>query len=234
MGAIYTPHLFRFHHQLIWAAIGIAVLFHLMLGWYWFNHIYEEEQATEVRIINLTVGEGGNIFVNKPNRTKSQPTTTEQTPSPERADTPLESKAPGTNQPAPATSPPSTLTSTNETPSNRYVRPKIEAGTMQKQRDQAIIMTRYEQMLSQWIIKHQEYPDYARSRSMEGQGIVRVRIDRKGNILYKWLEYSTGHTLLDRAILDMIERADPVPPVPADYPAGDMIEFRIPVSFHLN
>ena len=29
----------------------------------------------------------------------------------------------------------------------------------------------------------------------------------------------------------VIRRANPVPPVPADYPAGDQFAFRIPVNF---
>lgn len=100
-------------------------------------------------------------------------------------------------------------------------------------RHDAQMMARYEQLISLWIQKFKLYPDEARAQSMQGETVLRIRIDRHGNIHYYALEYSTGFQLLDRAAIDMIRRANPVPAVPLDYPAGDMFEFLIPVSFYL-
>lgn len=98
---------------------------------------------------------------------------------------------------------------------------------------EAELMSRYEQLISMWIEKFKLYPDEARARGMQGETIVRIRIDRKGNIRYYLLERSTGYQVLDRAAIDMVKRANPVPAVPNDYPPGDLIEFLIPVNFHL-
>lgn len=92
---------------------------------------------------------------------------------------------------------------------------------------------RYEQTISLWVQKFKLYPEEARKQGMEGETVVRVRIDRQGNVRHYILERSTGHSELDRAAIDMIRRANPVPAVPADYPAGELLEFLIPVNFRL-
>lgn len=95
------------------------------------------------------------------------------------------------------------------------------------------IVSRYEQLISMWIQKFKVYPEEARKKGMQGESVVRIRIDRQGNIRYYILDHSTGKPPLDRAAIDMIRRANPVPAVPDDYPAGDLFEFLVPVSFHL-
>lgn len=97
----------------------------------------------------------------------------------------------------------------------------------------AELMKRYEQLISLWIEKFKQYPMEARQEGLQGETVVRIRIDRKGNIRYYLLERSTGHPILDRAAIDMVRRANPVPAVPNDYPKGDLIEFLIPVNFQL-
>ncbi len=96
------------------------------------------------------------------------------------------------------------------------------------------MVSHYEQLISLWIQKFKIYPAEARSQGMQGETVVRIRIDRQGNIRYYVLEHSTGYQVLDRAAIDMIRRANPVPAVPADYPKGDLMEFLIPVGFICN
>ncbi len=98
----------------------------------------------------------------------------------------------------------------------------------------AEVLKRYEQMISAWIQRFKVYPDEARRQSMQGEGVVRIRIDRRGNIQYRILEKRTGYQQLDRAILEMVQKANPVPPVPENYPrSGEILEFLVPVSFRL-
>jgi len=99
--------------------------------------------------------------------------------------------------------------------------------------DNAEMVTRYHQQISLWLEKFKLYPDDARAKSIEGEPIVRIRIDRQGNIRYYIIERSSGSEILDRAAIDMVRRANPVPAVPKDYPQDDMLEFLIPVGFHL-
>lgn len=95
------------------------------------------------------------------------------------------------------------------------------------------IIARYEQAIAAWIQKFKLYPEDARVDGLQGETVIRVRIDRGGNVRHYMLERSTGHMALDRAAIDMIRRANPVPAVPHDYPAGELLEFLIPVTFRL-
>jgi TonB family protein len=97
----------------------------------------------------------------------------------------------------------------------------------------AEIMARYEQLISLWIEKHRIYPQQARDLNLEGEAIIRLRIDRAGNIQQISLHQSAGNPLLDRAALQMAQKANPVPAVPSNYPPGDVLEFLVPVSFKL-
>lgn len=98
---------------------------------------------------------------------------------------------------------------------------------------EADLVSRYEQLISLWIEKFKKYPMEARKQNIQGETIVRIRIDRQGNIRYYILEYSTGSTILDRAAIDMVRRANPVPAVPDNYPDADLMEFLVPVGFGL-
>lgn len=93
----------------------------------------------------------------------------------------------------------------------------------------------YTQAIALWIEKFKIYPAQARQQGMEGTAMVRIRLDRRGNIHYYILSRRTPYPLLDRAVLDMVRRANPVPAVPADYPMQDeFLEFVVPITFRLN
>lgn len=95
------------------------------------------------------------------------------------------------------------------------------------------VVKRYTQIISMWVNRHYNYPSEARNLGMQGVAVVRLRIDRYGNITFFKLDKQTGHRALDKAALEMVERANPVPPVPDDYPSDQLIEFLIPVKFTL-
>ncbi|MFM9890897.1 MAG: TonB family protein [Rickettsiales bacterium] len=92
------------------------------------------------------------------------------------------------------------------------------------------IRERYEQQISGWIQLHKVYPASAGGR--EGRVVVRMRIDRAGAVRYYAIEQSSGIDAIDTAAIDMVRRANPVPAVPENYPAGSLIEFLIPITFH--
>lgn len=93
----------------------------------------------------------------------------------------------------------------------------------------------YTQTIALWLDKFKVYPEEAKAAGMQGRAMVRIRIDRRGNVHYRILSERTAYPLLDKAVLDMVRRANPVPPVPADYPVVDeYLEFVIPVSFKLD
>lgn len=91
------------------------------------------------------------------------------------------------------------------------------------------VKANYEKVISSWIGQHKIYPASARGR--EGRAVLRIRIDRQGYVRYYALEESSGVAVLNSAAIDMIRRANPVPAVPKNYPAGNLIEFLIPIIF---
>lgn len=100
--------------------------------------------------------------------------------------------------------------------------------------DTESIMLRYEQKISAWLQRHKTYPSIARQLGQHGTPIVRIRIDRQGNVKFSSIDQSTGYQMIDRAALDMVKRANPLPAAPAGYPGGKLLEFKIPVTFKLH
>jgi protein TonB len=88
----------------------------------------------------------------------------------------------------------------------------------------------YEQVLAAWLARHKYYPAVARRRGLEGAGVVRVRIDRRGHVQSGTIERDIGSDVLDHAALDMVRRSDPFPPMP-DRLAGDHFEFVVPIEY---
>lgn len=108
--------------------------------------------------------------------------------------------------------------------------PTAQEGPSPAQQAQAA-RERYEREISGWIQRHKYYPANAGGR--EGRAVIRMRIDRSGFVRYYAIEESSGVAALDAAAIDMIRRANPMPPVPSTYPAGNLIEFLIPIVFHV-
>lgn len=88
---------------------------------------------------------------------------------------------------------------------------------------------RYQQQIAAWLNRHKLYP--AKAGGASGKSVVRMRVDRAGYVRYYALEESSGHEVLDKAAIDMVRRANPVPAAPAGYPAGSLIEFLVPIVF---
>ncbi len=130
--------------------------------------------------------------------------------------------------PRPVPQPPSTSQPTMDIPDSppvpakpRVTEPKTMADSM-----------RYETLVSAWLERHKRYPRRARRLRIEGEGWLRIRLDRDGRVLRMVLEQSTGNRLLDRAALEMIRRANPFPSFP-EQDSRQEREFLVPVAFQL-
>lgn len=118
-----------------------------------------------------------------------------------------------------------------------YVGQGAPTGTMGGQGTQTVltdkmaddIRSRYEQQISVWIERHKIYPQEAGRAT--GRVVLRVRVDRQGYVRYYAVERGSGNAYLDRAAIEMVRRANPVPAAPSNYPAGNLIEFLIPILF---
>jgi len=81
------------------------------------------------------------------------------------------------------------------------------------------------------LARAKQYPDAAQARRMQGTGVVWFRIDAGGRVTAARLDQSTGHALLDEAIMRTLRRAS-LPAIPATLGLSRM-EFSVPIAFSL-
>lgn len=86
--------------------------------------------------------------------------------------------------------------------------------------------------LSAYLEQHKQYPRRAYLRRQEGVAELRFVVDRSGRVLSYRIIKSSGHDALDAEVRRMIERASPLPAMPASM-KGATLELVLPVSFYL-
>lgn len=91
----------------------------------------------------------------------------------------------------------------------------------------------YEAVLSLWLNRHKTYPYSARVLGMEGEGMVSLAVRNDGTVLNFSVSKSTGHELLDRALIDMVMASSPVPAFPKGYTNKTVMYFQVPIVFSL-
>ncbi len=85
--------------------------------------------------------------------------------------------------------------------------------------------------LQAWVEQHKRYPRQAQRRREEGTASVWLRLDGDGNVVDYRIEEGSGSRILDRAVEEMVERADPFPaPSAID---RDEFEIVVPVTFSI-
>ncbi|MFN2361112.1 MAG: energy transducer TonB [Marinobacter sp.] len=90
----------------------------------------------------------------------------------------------------------------------------------------------YAATLLAWLERHKEYPRRAQLRRQQGTVMLFFVIDRQGRVLEHRIEQSSGHTLLDDEVRELIERAQPLPAMPASMDK-ETLELVVPVQFFL-
>ncbi len=80
--------------------------------------------------------------------------------------------------------------------------------------------------------RHKSYPREARAASAEGDVQVALVIARDGRVLERRLHRTGGAPSLDRAALELVDRATPLPALPADF-LTDRIEVVVPIRYRL-
>jgi len=90
----------------------------------------------------------------------------------------------------------------------------------------------YIAVLQAWLERHKQYPRRAQRRRQEGTALLYFVMDADGQVLEHRLQRSSGHSLLDREVVAMIERAQPLPKVPPDM-QRERLELVVPVEFFL-
>lgn len=66
------------------------------------------------------------------------------------------------------------------------------------------------------------YPDAAAQRQQQGTSLVRITVDRKGNVTDVQLLESTGHRILDDEVIRAVRKGATYGPLPRAYPNEDL------------
>lgn len=90
----------------------------------------------------------------------------------------------------------------------------------------------YVTRIQAWLESHKRYPRRARLLRQEGTVVLHFVMDREGRLEDYRIRRSSGYELLDHAVRAMIERAQPLPKMPATLPQP-RLELVVPVEFIL-
>ncbi|AHL36660.1 energy transducer TonB [Pseudomonas brassicacearum] len=81
--------------------------------------------------------------------------------------------------------------------------------------------------------KYKKYPTRAQQMNKEGMNRLRFVVDAEGNVLSYELVGSSGTESLDRATLEMIRKAQPLPKPPAELLTNGTIELTAPFVYSI-
>lgn len=84
------------------------------------------------------------------------------------------------------------------------------------------------------LAKYKRYPEDARRRGLQGVNRLRFVVDAEGKVLSYELAGGSGSAALDRATLDMIRRAQPLPPPPKELLNNGSLEVVAPFVYSLD
>lgn len=82
------------------------------------------------------------------------------------------------------------------------------------------------------ILAFKTYPEASRHRSSAGEVLLHFSVGRDGAVQVAQLQRSSGDTVLDRAALDVLRRASPLPRPPAGL-REDALELLLPLKYRL-
>lgn len=84
------------------------------------------------------------------------------------------------------------------------------------------------------IARYKRYPLMARKKRQQGTVSVNFTIDTQGKVSAKRVVKSSGYPLLDQEVLNLLDRAQPLPKPPADVLNGKNARtITIPINFNL-
>jgi periplasmic protein TonB len=86
--------------------------------------------------------------------------------------------------------------------------------------------------LMRQLNRYKTYPPELKKAKTEGRVVLRFSLDKSGRLLASAVQQSSGHPELDRAALEMLARANPLPAIP-DFMERDELALAIPVEYSL-
>ena len=87
--------------------------------------------------------------------------------------------------------------------------------------------------LVEQLQRFKRYPAEAQARFEQGAVLLSLSLDRNGRVLAHSIARSSGHADLDNEVMEMIKRAEPLPPFPASMTEA-RIDLTVPIQFSLS
>lgn len=103
------------------------------------------------------------------------------------------------------------------------------AGTDPKARQQEMD---YFSLVSAHLNRRKTYPAEAKKARQHGVVTVRFTVDRNGAVSGAGIKKSSGHDLLDRATLDLLQRVAPLPRMPSSM-QRERVTLSLPIDYSL-
>lgn len=91
----------------------------------------------------------------------------------------------------------------------------------------------YLERLYRHLLRYKKYPPEAIGRKQQGSVEIGFTIARDGTVSEARIEKSSGSPILDRATIEMLNRASPVPPLPDSF-KGNRARIRFPIDYKLS
>lgn len=80
--------------------------------------------------------------------------------------------------------------------------------------------------------RNKRYPSSAQSRHEQGVAQLAFSLDRQGKVVASSIVKSSGSSALDQETLELVKRAQPFPPPPAEIPGGS-VTLTVPIRFNI-
>lgn len=91
---------------------------------------------------------------------------------------------------------------------------------------------RYLRELMAWLARHRTYPDAAKKAKLQGIVHVRFTLDRTGRLLAAAVDRGPGVAILEQAAIDVLQRANPMPPIPESMGLS-RLTLTLPIEYSL-
>jgi protein TonB len=90
----------------------------------------------------------------------------------------------------------------------------------------------WETLLLRKLQQFKRYPSGAQARGEQGVALLAFSVDRDGHVIERKIVRSSGHADLDKEVLAMIERAQPLPSFPRSM-SEPQLSLTVPIRFSL-
>ncbi len=117
--------------------------------------------------------------------------------------------------------------SSAETMSDRAAAPTAGANSQNSN-----ALPNWKSQLMAQLERNKRYPSEAQSRGEQGVAQLAFSVDRSGSVHNAHIARSSGSGALDRATLEMVARASPLPPPPPEV-VGSQIPISVPIRYNM-